>query len=212
MRPLTREECRAVDRIAVERLGVPGIVLMENAARHASDIAAGMLSGGGVVALCGGGNNGGDGLAVARLLRVRGVDARIALAVPPARLSGDALTNYRIARALGLRIDDASTGALSLEGAGLIVDALLGTGLSAAPRPPLDRLIAAVNGSGLPVLALDVPSGLDCDRGDAPGACVRAARTVTFHAPKAGYAAPSARPFLGELTVVDIGIPWLDPA
>ncbi len=207
MRRLTREQVRSIDRLAVERYGIPSIVLMENAARAAADVAWEMLGGrsGPVLTLCGGGNNGGDGLAIARHLHNRGCDVTVGLLVDPAKYKGDALTNWNIVKAMGLAARPHEPD--QLKGPQLIVDAIFGTGLDRAPREPFASVAAAVSGGGAPVLAIDVPSGLDCETGTPPGACIRATRTITFVAEKVGFASADAAQWLGRVTVGEIGCP-----
>jgi len=207
---LTRAQVRRIDRLAVERYHVPGVVLMENAAIAAANVAAAMVppGAGSVLILCGGGNNGGDGLAVARHLHNRGYDVRILLAADPAKYAGDAKINWDICRAMNLPFANATAQAIAECGAALIVDAIFGTGLTQPPRAPFADLVAAVEKTLAPVLAIDIPSGLDCDTGRPLGpACVRAKRTVTFVAEKTGFGEPGAREYLGEVIVGDIGCP-----
>jgi len=207
---LTRAQVREVDRRAIDELHIPGIVLMENAACSASDAAREMLRGdciGQILILCGGGNNGGDGLAVARHLHNCGASVQIALTIDPSHYKGDALLNWRIAEAIKLPIVAATADLIEHTDALLIIDAIFGTGLTQAPRPPFDQIAAAVNHSGRPILAIDIPSGLDCDTGIPPGACIRATRTITFVAEKVGFAHPEARIYTGDILVGDIGVP-----
>jgi NAD(P)H-hydrate epimerase len=207
---LTRAQVREVDRRSIEQYHIPGVVLMENAARAAADVACEMLGDprdARVLILCGGGNNGGDGLAVARHLHNRGAKITIALATDPARYKGEALINWRIVSAMKLPTQPAEPDLIRAAYAALIVDAIFGTGLSEPPRQPFGQIADAVNGAGKPVLAIDIPSGLDCDTGLPLGACIIATRTVTFVAEKAGFANPQARRFLGKITVADIGCP-----
>lgn len=207
---LTRSQVREIDRLSTERYHVPGIVLMENAARGAAGVACEMLGPGrgkSVLAVCGGGNNGGDGLAVARHLHNRGHRVSLALTIDPAKYKGDALVNWQIVSAMNLPFRPATPDELTAAKPDLLLDAIFGTGLTDAPRDPFPALVDAIARSKIPVLAIDLPSGLDCDTGRPPGACVRAARTVTFVAEKAGFAAPDARPFLGTVTVASIGCP-----
>jgi NAD(P)H-hydrate epimerase len=206
---LTRRQVREVDRIAIEQYYIPGIVLMENAARGAAEVAVEMIDrrDARVLIFCGGGNNGGDGYAVARHLANRGYDVAVATTVDPAKLNGDALTNWRIARAMGVPMEPASTQRPAI-GPALVIDAIFGTGLSEPPREPFGELAEAINGWGLPVLAIDVPSGFDCDTGKPLGAaCIRATRTVTFVKEKRGFGHRTSRQYTGEVTVVDIGCP-----
>ncbi len=207
---LTRQQVREIDRLAAERYHIPSIVLMENAARGVADACCEMLDNncvGEVLILCGGGNNGGDGLAAARHLHNRGTDVTLALAVDPSRYKGDALVNWQVAQAMGLETIDARPTAIASSGALLVIDALFGTGLTEAPREPFGEIVVALERSRLPLLSVDVPSGLDCDTGRPLGPCVRAARTVTFVAEKVGFSSDEAKEYLGEVSVVDIGCP-----
>jgi NAD(P)H-hydrate epimerase len=208
---LSRAQSRRLDQLAVERYLMPSIILMENAARSATEQALDMLGGrtdATVLITCGGGNNGGDGLAIARHLHNRGLLVRLALACQPDQLAGDARTNLQIVQAMALAVEQVTDGLSIPQGVDLIIDALLGTGLSQPPRWPYDRVIQAINDTRIPVLAVDLPSGLDCDSGQALGhACIRARRTVTFVAMKTGFANPVSREYTGEVVVGDIGCP-----
>lgn len=225
---LTRMECRAVDRYAIETLKIPGIVLMENAGRNAAHCIdawlrrrapvaspANRAAGRTITILCGKGNNGGDGFVIARHLHMYGHTVHVELAADAESLSGDAAVNHAIIRAMGIPVyplldlnDVASAAAARWRQSDAVVDALLGTGFVGEVRDPLARIIREVNQlTGPLVVAVDVPSGLDVDTGQAAGQAVRAQETITFLAAKAGYAAPAAREFLGRVTVVDIGAP-----
>jgi len=207
---LTRAQVRDIDRRASEEFGVPGVVLMENAGRGAAEFLLSLGVNGPVVICCGKGNNGGDGFVVARHLDNHGALVRVLLFARPEELTGDAAVNYRILQRSGLPLrvqPDLAELEGELAAAAWVVDALFGTGLSGAVRPPLDRIIAAVNASGKPVLAIDIPSGLDCDTGLSLGATIRATHTITFVAPKAGFANPAAQEWLGQVQVADIGAP-----
>jgi NAD(P)H-hydrate epimerase len=211
---LTREQVRAVDRRAIEHYGVPGIVLMENAGRNAANLILGCIPPHSTIAVvCGAGNNGGDGFVIARHLANAGHNSEILLAADRRRLAADAAINYSIAERMSLPIypfgsdSGIANHRARLSSAGLIVDALLGTGFSGAVRPPLDGAIEAINSASGRVVAVDVPSGLDCDTGQASDPCVRAWRTITFVATKAGFAGRRASEWTGEVFVVDIGAP-----
>lgn len=203
---LTRDQVRAVDRLAIEKYRVPGIVLMENAARGASDVALEMLGGGSKLALvlCGGGNNGGDGLAVARHLHNCGHKILIGLCTDPTKYQGDALINWQISRAMNIPASDFT---IAFARCDLIIDAVFGTGLTEAPRPPFDTIVGLVERSKTPILSIDIPSGLECDSGRPLGPCIRATRTVTFVAQKIGFSNPESKQFTGEVIVADIGCP-----
>lgn len=215
MKPLTRAESRDVDRHAIAVLGVPGIVLMENAGRGAAEVLlAQEPPPRQVLILCGKGNNGGDGFVIARHLAIRGVAVQVVLLAPPIELAGDAKTNYAIAKQMELPLTDLSNAANLKSGldalavsADWIVDAILGTGAMGKPREPYRTAIEWANEQPLRTLAVDAPSGLDCDTGQPSEATVRSDVTCTFHAPKAGFQNPAAGEFLGELHVISIGIP-----
>ena len=207
---------READRRAIEEIGIPGVVLMENAGRGAAQVALAMLEGvhrPNVVILAGRGNNGGDGYVIARHLANAGAHVHVRLLAKFDDVKGDAETNLRIIRnmKLDVREIDLAAGADSLAGelkdAHLIVDAMLGTGAKGEIREPFASAIEAVNASGRHVLALDIPSGLHGDTGKPLGHCVVAQRTATFAAAKQGLLEESARPYAGEINVVDIGMP-----
>jgi NAD(P)H-hydrate epimerase len=171
-----------------------------------------------VAILCGKGNNAGDGFVIARHLAIRGVDARVVLLCPPTELAGDARVNYEILARAAAPLVDASAAALdaaALEraldrhvgGAAWLVDAMLGTGATGEPREPFRTAIAWMNRQSGRRLAVDVPSGLDCDTGAAAAATVRASVTCTFVAAKPGLVAASTAEFVGQLHVVSIGVP-----
>ena len=212
---LTREQVRTVDRRAIDEYGIPGIVLMENAGRNAAALIDEWTARGGLVAIvCGAGNNGGDGFVIARHLSNAGRAVEVFLAADPERLTGDTQVNHRIAERMGLpmtRFDTPvaiSGAAARLAAAAMVIDAVLGTGFAGVVRPPLDAVIGAIN--ALPperIVAIDVPSGLDCDTGAASGPCVRADRTITFVTMKRGFLAPSADAYTGRVFVADIGAP-----
>ena len=213
MRPLTRAEVRDVDRRAMDEYGMSGLVLMENAGRGCVDVLCGLGCNGPVVVVCGKGNNAGDGFVIARHLDLRGVPVKLVLLAPVGELRGDAAANYAIVARAGLPIVDlsqqfdAATFLEQLAGAEWIVDALLGTGASGAPRSPMDDAIRQMNAASAKRLAVDLPSGLDCDTGEPTEPTFRADHTCTFVAPKTGFSNPRAAPFLGQVHVLDIGTP-----
>ena len=214
IRPLSRDEVRSIDRRAAEEFGLSTLVLMENAGRGAADRLCEILPRDGrVVIACGPGNNGGDGGVVARHLDARGRSVRVAWFAPLDKIAGDALIQHKILAASGIDqqewagpVDRGRPDALFAE-ADWIVDALLGTGLARPVEGVLREVIESMNASGKPIVALDLPSGLDADSGEPLGIAVRASETVTFVAPKLGFAQPGASAYTGRITVVDIGVP-----
>ncbi len=215
MNALTRQQVRQVDRYAVEVLGISGLVLMENAGRQAADAVCEYLksiSGSRVAIIAGAGNNGGDGFVAARHLAMRGVPVATFLADRPEKISGDAAANFVIIRKLNLDIreispSDISTLADELHGFDLLVDAIGGTGIRGELRGDLAEVVRQVNAAGRPVVAIDIPTGLDCDTGEAAGPAIRAKLTVTFVARKVGFDSPSAQQYTGRVIVADIGVP-----
>lgn len=216
MKPLTRAEARDIDRRAIEDFGLPGIVLMENAGRNAAALLHERAPAARIAIVCGKGNNAGDGFVMTRHLTNMGHEVRLLLACEPAEYHDDAAINWRVVEAMGLPIHALATASReqwerSLAGADWIVDALLGTGTTGPPRGPVATAIEAVNAVAarehVGVFAVDVPSGLDCDSGAAPGACIRANLTGTFVARKVGFDRPGAAAWLGEVRALDIGVP-----
>jgi NAD(P)H-hydrate epimerase len=216
MQALSREQVRNLDRIAVERYGIPGLILMENAGRGATDSLFRLLENlperPVFVVVAGRGNNGGDGFVIARHLVNRGFEVNVAILGEPERFRGpgDAGVNFGIAERMGIPIFPvASPEELlpHLAGAHVAVDAILGTGLSGEVRGLALDAIDALNALSRPVLAVDTPSGLDCDTGKPLGAAVHAEATVTFAAMKKGFLEPGADAYTGPVEVVDIGCP-----
>ena len=187
-----------------------GLVLMENAGRGCVEVLLRLGVKGPVTIACGKGNNAGDGFVIARHLDLRQIPVTVLLFADPAELTGDALANYTIAERSRIamcpcwRADDIPE---LVEDADWFIDALLGTGAYGPPRPPLDRAIHLLNAATGKKLAIDLPSGLDCDRGTAAEPTFRADHTCTFVAPKIGFASLAAAEYLGQVHVVDIGVP-----
>ena len=218
MRPVfTGDEMRRLDERAIESLGIPGATLMEHAGRGAAEAILAWLAeakrpvrGRRVAIVCGKGGNGGDGFVAARWLKRRGVRCDVLLLGAPGAVRGDAAGKLRELEKAGLRptvVTDAAALAPVIARADLVVDALLGTGARAMPDGLMTAAITAINASGRPVLALDVPSGLPAD-GSAPGgAVVRADATVTFAGLKRGLVVPPGCDLAGRVSVVDIGVP-----
>lgn len=206
----TGTESAAMDRWAMESRGVPSPVLMENAGREAARVLERLFPRGEVIVLAGSGNNGGDGVVLARTLAARGRPVRLLVLGdrpdPDPLLHGWPLTVQR----LGRDVEPEAAGG-DLSGAGVLVDALLGTGIRGAPREPHARAIRALGRAGAPVLSLDIPSGVDADTGQVPGEAVRARVTVAFGAPKLGTLLFPGRERAGRLVAVEIGFPPWGP-
>lgn len=217
MRVLTAEAMREVDRSAIEGLGLPGLVLMENAALGVVDAigeAGGKIGEATSAAVfCGPGNNGGDGFAIARHLAVRGWEVRIFLVLGKSEPGGDAGVELAVCRRMGLTIDEVRDSAgvrAALDAArdlDLTIDALFGTGLGRALEGVFAEVVTGMNELPVPRVAVDLPSGLDASRHELIGPCVQADLTVTFAAPKVAHVLPPASEAVGELAIADLGIP-----
>ncbi len=212
---LTAAEMRAADRSTIENIGLPGVVLMENAgAAVAAAVLARYPETRRPVVVCGKGNNGGDGFVVARRLRHRG--ARAILSGRRDDVVGEARVHLQaFERSGGVLLEAGEAGAWPaaeawLAGADLVIDALLGTGLAQEPRGLARDAVAAIRnaaGRGVPVVAVDLPSGVPSDSGQVSWPAVRADLTITFGAAKLGHVMPPACDLIGELIIADIGIP-----
>jgi hydroxyethylthiazole kinase-like uncharacterized protein yjeF len=202
----TGEQVRRLDRIAIDELGIPGYTLMCRAGEAAlACLQRRWPKARSLAVVCGPGNNGGDGYVVARLARRAGLDVRAFAVVPADQLRGDALTACREFEASGGRVESLDPGAAS--SADVVVDALLGTGTDRALAGDFAAAVAAINAAGRPVLALDIPSGLDADAGRRLGDAVRAAATITFVGLKAGLFLGDGVDCCGDLEFSDLGIP-----
>jgi NAD(P)H-hydrate epimerase len=217
IRVATAEEMRRADRRATERFGVPSLLLMENAGRGVADAierAFGPVRGRRVVVACGKGNNGGDGFVVARHLAGRGARVAVWLACRRDDVRGDAAVNLEAVVRAELPCVELDAGALRRElgEADLVVDALLGTGVTGPATGAVADAIAALNDAGRPVCALDLPSGLSADHGRLAGPAVRATLTVTLGLPKLGLFLQPAAGCAGRIALADLGVPraWLE--
>jgi NAD(P)H-hydrate epimerase len=197
------ERMRAIDRYAIDRLGVPGLELMERAGLGVARAVEQVARDGLVVVVCGKGNNGGDGFVAARVLREAGRSVHVLCTAPAEEYSGDALTNLE--RLPGEPPEQLS-GAV-LPSAAVLVDALLGTGFEGVPHGPIAQAIGAINATGGEVVSVDVPSGVDASTGVVASEAVQASVTVTFQLAKPGLWIAPGKAHAGEVRVIDIGIP-----
>ena len=217
-RVMSRDEVRRVDAWAIGEIGVPGVVLMENAGRSCAELVRQKLAGVDgpqVCIFCGTGNNGGDGYVIARHLLNAGFQVRTVLCGARDKVRGDARINLDILERLGHAVEPLDPGAEDLPvyvrtfggDADMIVDALFGTGLHGELSSEFQTLIEAINNLDRPILAVDIPSGLDCDSGRPLGAAIRAAYTVTFVAVKRGFlASVETSHYTGEIYIASIGV------
>ncbi len=222
MRSLTRQEVRGVDACAINQLGIPGVILMENAGRNAADAIeffvkrrSGNLVGMKIAIVAGAGNNGGDGFVIARHLANRRARPVTFLIAYEAKLQGDAAVNFKIICNLEhdiRRISSQAIASLSddLKKFDLIIDSAGGTGIAGALRGDIAMAVEQINSAAqtrqIPVIAIDIPTGLDCDTGLPLGPAVRADMTVTFVARKIGFDNPASLEYTGQVIVADIGI------
>jgi hydroxyethylthiazole kinase-like uncharacterized protein yjeF len=209
---LSARAVREIDGQAIAEYGLPGVCLMENAGIGALRVAQHLRGEDTrpVAILAGKGNNGGDAFVVARGVLELGAEVRVLLLAQESALRGDALVNYLTLKEAGVEIQIDCEGQgmeTMLDGCGLVVDGLLGTGIKGQVQGPVAHSIEVVNGSGLPVLALDIPSGLDADSGESHGAVIRAAATVTFAAVKTGLVNGMGPECCGDLYLAPIGCP-----
>lgn len=210
---LSREQARKFDAECIEQRRIPGLVLMENAGRGACEV---LLQRYGFATefliVCGAGNNAGDGFVVARRLLALGKVARVVALVPPSRLPGDASQQAQAYLGVGGECivdetNDAELVAQHLCHCSVVIDAVFGTGLSRSVEGRFARAIEAINDANVPVVSLDLPSGLDADTGQVLGVAVHADFCVTFGFLKRGLLTPRASRFASEIAVTDIGVP-----
>ena len=216
MKLVTPKQMNTIDTCTINDYRVPGLLLMENAAAAVvleAGVMLGCCRGKKIVALAGRGNNGGDAFAAARLLHCMGADICVYLIGAKEGISGDALTNLVILEKIGVGITELLEGnephtfRADIEKAQLILDGIFGTGLSREVSGIAGTVIERINGSGKPVLSIDIPSGVDGTDGSVRGKCIKAAVTVTFCLPKTGLALQPGCEHTGRLVVADIGIP-----
>ncbi|MDD5064270.1 MAG: NAD(P)H-hydrate epimerase [Phycisphaerae bacterium] len=214
---MNRDEARAFDAWAINTLGIPGAVLMENAGRSCAELIKDKLAGVAnpkVCIFCGTGNNGGDGYVIARHLLNSGFEVTVVICGDRGKIKGDAKINLDILEKLGQSIEQLNLDDGDISGrikgfaasADMLVDAIFGTGLTGQLSDEYKQLIESINAQHCPILAVDIPSGLDCDTGESLGAAIRASFTVTFVAVKKGFTAAKANAYTGEIFVASIGV------
>ncbi len=215
---MSRDEVRAFDAWAIDELGIPGVVLMENAGRSCAELIKEELAGLAeqrVCIFCGTGNNGGDGYVIARHLLNTGFKVRVVICGERSKIRADAKINLDILERMGQPIEQIDIGGRDVDSAvkgfsaeaDMVVDALVGTGLKGRLSDQYIQLIEAINACNCPILAVDIPSGLDCDTGRPLGAAVKAGYTVTFVAVKRGFTiAAHAEQYTGQIYVASIGV------
>ena len=213
MTTLTRQKSREIDQLAIGSLGITGVILMENAGRGCTDfIQAQPVDS--VVLLCGKGNNAGDGFVIARQLLTRNIPAVTILLDSPTSLVGDARTNFDILCKLPASVlcvesehVQAMLDELETSSTTAIIDCMVGTGGVGDPRIPFNQAIEWANAQQALRVAVDIPTGLDCDTGQPGSPTFRAHHTLTMVARKQGFALAESREYTGEVHVIDIGIP-----
>ncbi|MCX7823757.1 MAG: NAD(P)H-hydrate dehydratase [Syntrophobacterales bacterium] len=211
---VTAQEMAEIDRFTIQKIGIPGIVLMENAARGAcqffQEVLPDLLKKS-IAVVSGPGNNGGDGLAIARILYGKGASVKVFCLKSPQHFSQDALLNYEIVTNLGLPVyflsEEEGKEWDLLSKSAIVIDALLGTGLTREVTGVFKKAIDHINSMGVPVLSVDIPSGVDGSTGKIMGTAISAYATATFGLPKIGHVCWPGMRYVGKLGVIDIGIP-----
>lgn len=214
---LTRQQMRDFDAWAINNAGIAGVILMENAGRGCSEIVISELKkigGKRLCIFCGTGNNGGDGFVIARHMKNAGFEVKIILCGSGSKIKGDAGINYKIACGMNIPIEELAPACTDIEriienSAGncdLLADAIFGTGFCGELRGGFDRIVKTINSLNKPIIAVDIPSGLDCDTGIAAGEAIKAIITVTFAAAKKGFASPASVQYTGRVYIASIGI------
>jgi len=215
---MTRQQVRSFDCRAINTLGIDGLVLMENAGRGCAEFIKARLAGitnPKVAIFCGTGNNGGDGYVIARHLLNSGFKIAVMICGDRKKIKGDAKTNLSILERIGKPVEQLDTEVSDIAGAvkdftadaDMLVDSLFGTGLTGAVKDNYQQLIESINAQNRPLLAVDIPSGLDCDTGKPLGAAIKASWTITFVAVKTGFTyTDTAAAYTGDIFVASIGV------
>ena len=216
VRVMTRDEVRGFDAHAIDVLGIPGAVLMENAGKNCAEVILGRLkeaAGGEVCVFCGTGNNGGDGYVIARHLVNAGVMTRIVICGDAEKVCGDAKIHLETAQNMAIPLEYLDADSIDAEQVSdlagqsdVVVDAIFGTGLKGQLRDQYIELINEINSLCRDVVAVDIPSGLDCDTGEPLPVAIIASATVTFVAVKKGFTYAHSTAYTGDVYVSSIGI------
>ena len=205
---VTAEEMRKMDDVTIQEFHVDVLVLMENAGRATATLAKQMLRettfGKRVACLVGGGNNGGDGMVAARHLANWGAEVNVIVGATKDRMKDVPLEQLHVLEKMGIPI---LLGDYNLRDYDLLIDGLIGYGLEGNPREKIAVMIKDANASGRPILALDLPSGMNATTGEAYDPCIKAIATITLALPKTGFLTPGASPYIGSLYLADISIP-----
>lgn len=211
MKVASGAQMREMDRLTIEETGIAGIVLMENASQAVAKAClryVNQFKNPKVAVVCGGGNNGGDGFAVARILKCSGIDSKIIFIGNEEKLSQDAFDNFKVAKKFDIEvITDISDLETVFEKQHVIIDGIFGTGFTGEPRNTAAEVILKINQSGKYVISIDIPSGVNADTGAVAEVCIKADETVTFALPKIGTILYPGAHYCGKLTVADICIP-----
>lgn len=207
MKIVTADEMRRIDRETIGQYGIPSAVLMERAGLAVAERVRAEYPPKKIIVLCGAGNNGGDGIVAARHLHTWGYRTSVRMVMRRANFSDECSVQLKIAEKFGVTVVFGSTiTAADLHGA-VVIDALFGTGLSKPLAGALAAVVRTVNESGVPVISIDIPSGISADTGQVQGAAIRAAQTITFGLPKRGHILHPGADYTGRLSVADIGFP-----
>jgi NAD(P)H-hydrate epimerase len=205
---VTADEMRQIDDMTIREFGVDVLILMENAGRAAAVLARqmmlGVTVGKRIACLVGGGNNGGDGMVAARHLANWGVDVSVVVGVTKDRMKGVPLEQFQVLEKMGVQIVSTD---YTLRSYDLLIDGLIGYGLDGNPRDRIATIIKGANESGRPILALDLPSGMNATTGEVYDPCIKATATLTLALPKTGFLSERASSYLGDLYLADITIP-----
>ncbi len=205
---VTAEEMRKIDEVTIQGFHVDVLMLMENAGRATATLAKQMLGettfGKRVACIVGGGNNGGDGMVAARHLANWGADVNVIVGTTKDRMKDVPLGQLQVLEKMGIPI---LLGDYNLRDYDLLIDGLIGYGLEGNPRDRVASMIKDANASGRPILALDLPSGMNATTGEVYDPCIKAAATLTLALPKTGFLARNASPLVGDLFLADISIP-----